>query len=197
MKSRARARRAAPAPRRAEHTTPSSPHAAARRASRSACCVAVPATPISRRSASARLVSTVTAISSGGGRPCAAAASSTASRAAAIIARPPSACTFSIHTPSRVAAVQACATVFGMSWNLRSRNTPKPRCDHPAHGLRPGDDEQLLADLERARAGSSRSASASACIGFGEIERDDDLSGSRHRRHVTRASLGLSVRRGE
>ena len=38
-----------------------------------------------------------------------------ASRAARIIAAPPDACTFTIQTPSRVAAATAPATVFGMS----------------------------------------------------------------------------------
>ena len=44
-------------------------------------------------------------------------------RAARIIALPPDACTSTIQTPSRVAAAIAPATVFGMSWNFRSRNT--------------------------------------------------------------------------
>src|SRR5688572_10384477 len=72
------------------------------------------------------LVSTVTPMTSGGGTPVAAAASAAARVAACIIAGPPDACTLIIQAPVRTAASTACATVFGMSWNLRSRNTRAP-----------------------------------------------------------------------
>src|SRR5688500_6248083 len=72
------------------------------------------------------LVSTVTPMTSGGGTPVAAAASAAARAAACIIAGPPDACTLIIQAPVRTAASTACATVFGMSWNLRSRNTRAP-----------------------------------------------------------------------
>ena len=66
--------------------------------------------PNSDKSCCAMLVNTVTATSLGR---CAVFA--TASRAASIILRPPSACTFTIHTPNAAAALHACAVVLGMS----------------------------------------------------------------------------------
>ena len=54
----------------------------------------------------------------------------TAAAAASIIRRPPLACTLTIQTPSSAAARTAPATVLGISWNFRSRNTSKPsRCN--------------------------------------------------------------------
>ena len=109
--------------------------------------------PCRCRSASARLVSTVTAISSGGGRAL------RCGRLGDRVARgfehraPAAAWTLSIHTPSRVAAAQACATVFGNVVELEIEKDAKAALDHPAHGLRAGDDEHLLADLERAGRG--------------------------------------------
>ena len=73
------------------------------------------------------LVSTVTPITSGRGRPSAAAAWVAASAAAVIMALPPEACTFTIQAPVATADLTAPATVFGMSWNFRSRNTRSPR----------------------------------------------------------------------
>ena len=69
-----------------------------------------PVMPMSLMSAAVMLVSSVTAISFGARAP-----RGTASRAACSIARPPSACTFSIHTPSSRPPVHAAATVFGIS----------------------------------------------------------------------------------
>jgi len=46
---------------------------------------------------------------------------------AASIAAPPMACTVRNRTPSSAARAVAPATVFGMSWSLRSRNTFLPR----------------------------------------------------------------------
>jgi hypothetical protein len=57
------------------------------------------------------------------GRRAIRAVSTAALAAACIIGTPPEACTLIIHAPVSVAASTACATVFGMSWNLRSRNT--------------------------------------------------------------------------
>ena len=82
------------------------------------------------------LVSTVTAMTSGAGAPLRAAVSCAASRAACIIRVPPDACTLTIHTPSDAAAATAVATVFGMSWNFRSRNTRSPLLDERAHDRR-------------------------------------------------------------
>ena len=107
--------------------------------------------PTPASAASSRLVSTVTAMTSGGGRrprgplhrprpPC----------AARIIAAPPDAWTFTIQTPSRVAAATAPATVFGMSWNFRSRNTRSPRADQLLDEGGPVAREEAAADLEAA-----------------------------------------------
>ena len=150
----------------AEQTTPSRPHALVNCASARTSAAAVPAWPISRKSASARLVSTVTPISSGGVLPRSDAALSTASRAARSIARPPLACTFSIHTPSRTAAAHAFATVLGMSWNLRSRNTLNPRSASQRTGSGPALTNSSLPTFSAHCCGSRRSANASAAIGL-------------------------------
>ena len=65
------------------------------------------------------LVSNVTAISL-------APPNGSASLAAISIFFPPRACTFIIHTPKSVATLHAFATVFGISWNFKSRKTSKP-----------------------------------------------------------------------
>src|SRR5687767_12936533 len=72
------------------------------------------------------LVRTVTAMSSGAARPSSADASDPARAAACIIAAPPDAWTLIIHAPVRTAASTAWATVLGMSWNFKSRNTRPP-----------------------------------------------------------------------
>ena len=151
---------------------------------------ASPSIPVSRRSASARLVSTVTAISSGFGAPPLRRGARRPRRAPPRASRaPPAACTFSIQTPSRVAAAQACATVFGMSWNLRSRKTRKPRATIQRTGSGPGDDEHLLADLERAGRGIEAVGERQRVHRIGEVERDDDARiGSRSwRRRLAQA----------
>src|SRR5207253_41244 len=113
---------------RGDATQPSSPASRARSASRSTCDSTLPATPRSSGSAfRSRLVRTVTPITSGRTTPKSVAAFVAASAAARIIAKPPDACTSSMNTPSRVASRTAPATVFGMSWYLRSRNTREPR----------------------------------------------------------------------
>ena len=63
---------------------------------------------------------------------------------------PPDACTLTIHTPSRVAAATAPATVFGMSWNFRSRKTRSPRAASSSTIAGPSAGEQPAADLEAA-----------------------------------------------
>ena len=89
-------------------------------------------------------------MTSGAGRDRRAASSSAAARAARIIARPPDAWTLTIQTPSRVAAATAPATVFGMSWNFRSRNTRSPRERELLDERRSLAGEQAAADLEAA-----------------------------------------------
>ena len=72
------------------------------------------------------LVSTVTPMTRGRGRPSVSAVVAAASAAARIIFEPPEQCTFTIHAPVATADDTAPATVFGMSWNFRSRNTCSP-----------------------------------------------------------------------
>src|SRR5437879_1645822 len=113
---------------RGDATQPSSPASRARSARWSTCASTLAVTPTSRWSARrSRLVSTVTPRTSGRGTAKSCAAFVAASAAARIIATPPLAWTSSMRTPRRVASRTAPATVFGMSWNLRSRNTRKPR----------------------------------------------------------------------
>ena len=108
-------------------TTPSRPEACASAARCTTWSITGRAVPISASAASSMLVSTVTPITSGRGRPSFAAAASPASAAARIIALPPEQCTLTIHAPVATADVTAPATVLGMSWNFRSRNTRSPR----------------------------------------------------------------------
>src|SRR6266446_5758063 len=74
-----------------------------------------------------RLVSTVTARTSGRGSESVWEASCAPWAAARIMARPPEACTLNMKAPSLTASRAAPSTVFGMSWNLRSRKTSPPR----------------------------------------------------------------------
>src|SRR6266545_8309268 len=66
-------------------------------------------------------------MTSGRGSPSVWAASPAPWAAARIMARPPDAWTLNMKTPRRTASRAAPSTVFGMSWNLRSRNTSPPR----------------------------------------------------------------------
>src|SRR5215472_11933856 len=72
------------------------------------------------------LVRTVTPRMSGASRLASAAVLAAASRATFIISTPPDVWIVSICTPNRVALATALATVFGISWNFRSRNTDAP-----------------------------------------------------------------------
>src|SRR3569832_1045811 len=145
---------------RAEHTTPSSPACCVRPARRATCSSMLPLNPISCRSDSFMLVSTVTPIRSGRGvTPLSAAC------AARNIALPPEAGTFTIHAPRSAAAFTACATVWGMSWNYRSRNTSKPRPTNCRSHCGPPRVNNSLPTLTRQCRGSSPSAIAMACLG--------------------------------
>jgi hypothetical protein len=106
-----------------EATTPSSPADSASFASSTARLAGVPEMPTRRSSGESMLVRIVTPSSAGRlRRPL------TASRAARIISNPPSACTLIRRTlGSTAAAATAPATVFGISWNFRSRKISKPR----------------------------------------------------------------------
>src|SRR5512139_523971 len=66
------------------------------------------------------------AMMSGGGTPAFAALAWVASRAAFIMATPPLAWRSIAQAPSFAASAAALATVFGMSWYLRSRKTRCP-----------------------------------------------------------------------
>src|SRR5712691_2275079 len=113
---------------RAEATQPSSPATLASPASRNTWLSTVDGTPSSASSARrSRLVSTVTPRQIGRGTPRSLAAFVAASAAARIIFTPPPVWTLSMKTPRRVASRTAPATVLGMSWYFRSRNTRKPR----------------------------------------------------------------------
>ena len=55
-----------------------------------------------------------------------------------------------MNTPRRAASRAAPATVFGMSWNLRSRNTSAAALLDRLHRGRAAGGEELGADLEAA-----------------------------------------------
>jgi hypothetical protein len=106
----------------AEQTTPSSPAPFASRASATARDSIVPGIPISCNVAASKLVNTVTPSSFGRFF-----LSPAASRAACITAVPDEACSVNRCTwGSLTAAATAFATVFGMSWNFRSRKILAP-----------------------------------------------------------------------
>ena len=109
------------------------------------------------------------------GRPLRAAASAAASRAACIIFRPPEACTLTIHTPSDVAAATAPATVFGMSWNFRSRNTRSPRPASSADDRRSFGGEEAAADLESAGDAAQSIRERQSICGAVHIEGNQEL----------------------
>ena len=97
------------------------------------------------------LVRTVTAITSGGVRVRVVGGVSLRRVARRLHhLRPPEAWTLTIHTPSDVAAATALATVFGMSWNFRSRNTRSPWSDQRPNDRRSFGGEEPAADLEPA-----------------------------------------------
>ena len=158
----------------AEQTTPSRPFAARQprepqRLLRRACrrC------PCRARSASPRLVSTVTAISSGFGLPCSAAAASTAARAAASIGAP--AGRMDVQHPHAEARGRRAGLRDGVRdvVELEVEKDAKAARDHPAHRLGSGDDEHLLADLERAGRRIEPIGERQRVHRIGEIERDD------------------------
>src|SRR5439155_433672 len=109
-----------------------------------------------------RLVSTVTPRTSGRGTAKSCAACVAASAAARIIATPPLAWTSSMRTPRRVASRTAPATVFGMSWNLRSRNTRKPRLRAVSTAVGPAAVKSAEPILQPVTMPSRRPSSASA-----------------------------------
>ena len=114
-------------------------------------------------------------MTSGAGRESRAASASAASRAALIIARPPDACTLTIHTPSRVAAATAPATVLGMSWNFRSRKTRSPRAASSSTNDGPWLVNSRLPILNPPTTPRSSSASARARSDGVDVERHEQL----------------------
>ena len=105
-----------------EQTTPSSPLVRARCVKRATCTAGESVMPIALSSAASRLVSTVTPIRSGRE-----VKSARLARAARNMAGPPLQWTLVIHAPRSAAARHAAATVFGISWNLKSKKTRWPR----------------------------------------------------------------------
>ena len=101
-----------------EQTMPSSPASRANAASRSTCAAGSPPTPIAARSSASRLVSTVT--------PTTLVPAGAAALAAAIIAAPPAAWTVITAGVIGASAATALATVFGISWSFKSRNSGSP-----------------------------------------------------------------------
>ena len=120
------------------------------------------------------LVSTVTPITSGRGTLAWAAAATAESAAARIIALPPEQWTLTIHAPVATAEATAPATVLGMSWNLRSRNTLSPRSASVRTIAGPSAVNSCLPILKPPTAPRSWSASASARSAVGHVERDED-----------------------
>src|SRR6267142_1909926 len=144
-------------------TQPSSPAARPRSASRSTWASTGPGTPTSVSSARrSRLVSTVTPITSGRGTAKSFDALAAASVAARSIAAPPEAWTLRTKTPRRVASRTAPATVFGMSWYLRSRKTRKPRLSARSTATGPAAVKSWLPILQPVTSPARRSSSASA-----------------------------------
>ncbi len=162
---------------RAEATTPSSPAFFARRASATARDCGDPTIPTRRSAGASKLVKIVTPRSAGRRFPL-----PTASRAARIMAISPEVCTVRNRTfGSRAAAATAPATVFGISWNLRSRKMPNPRAASFSTARGPSAVKSWLPTLKqpatprscraKAQAGPRRSTSR-ATISCDEPRRD-------------------------
>ena len=142
--------------------------------------------PCARRQSSpasswSKLVSTVMAMTSGGGTPALAALAWAASRAAFIMATPPLAWTSNIQAPSLAASAAAPATVFGMSWYFRSRNTRWPRLGEPPDDVGPGRGEQLAADLDGAHRAAQLVGERERLRRAVDVQRDDDGIAGGHR----------------
>ena len=148
----------------AEHTSPSMPACWARPARRRTWACGSTSRPMPLKSSRSMLVSTVTPISRG----LAPLSLSSSLRQAAIMRRPPEQCTLTIHTPSSAAALTAIAVVFGMSWNLRSRNTSKPLACNASTIAGPQRVNSSLPTLTRHCAGSSCAANARAASALGK-----------------------------
>ena len=124
---------------------------------------------------SSMLVSTVMAMTSGAATPRRAASLAAASFAAFIIAAPPAACTLTIQTPRRVAAATAPATVFGMSWNFRSRNTRSPRATRVSTNAGPRLVNRRLPILKPPTMPRRRSARRDGVFDRVHVERDEQF----------------------
>ena len=80
-----------------------------------------------------------------------------------------------IQTPSRVAAATAPATVFGMSWNFRSRNTRSPRADQLLDERRAVAREERLPILKPPTDPRRPSARRAASSGRVDVESNEQL----------------------
>src|SRR5512139_1645785 len=106
------------------------------------------------------------AMMSGGGTPAFAALAWVASRAAFIMATPPLAWRSIAQAPSFAASAAAPATVFGMSWYLRSRKTRCPASLSRRTMSGPAAVNNWLPTLTAPTAPRRPSASASALAGL-------------------------------
>ena len=145
-----------------EATTPSAPASCASHASASTWSMTGRGTPMEISVSWSKLVSTVMAMMSGGGTPAFAAPACAASRAAFIMANPPLAWTSMAQAPSLAASAAALATVFGMSWYFRSRNTRWPASTRRRTMSGPAAVNSWLPTLTAPTAPRRVSASASA-----------------------------------
>ena len=94
--------------------------------------------------------------------------------AASSISLPPSACTSTRETPSWPAPLTAPATVFGMSWNLRSRKTFSPRAITSRTKSGPAAVKIWLPILNMPTWPASWSTIARAVRGILHVESDDE-----------------------
>ena len=170
----ARRRRGSPGRSAGEQTTPSSPQSLASTARRRAMPSGGPAIGRSASAFASIDVSSVTATRRG--RP---GLPASALRAASSIARPPDACTFRSDAPERAGGGDRAATVLGMSWNFRSRNT-FALCATSATSAGPLRDEGLEADLEPADLRAEAARRREDLRPVRKVERDAELLGAAH-----------------
>ena len=93
--------------------------------------------------------------------------------AASSMACPPRAWTVISETPSRLAALTAPETVFGMSWYFRSRNTFSPRATSSRTNSGPAAVKSWLPTLNRPDLARQGVHEAGRIGGAGDVQRDD------------------------
>ena len=150
-----------------EQTNPRKPLRFAIFASRRTCRAGLGSNPSSLSAFVSRLVRTVTPSTKGGVWPNRQALSWAACSAALIISRPPLIWMLSICTSNRTAAATAFPTVFGISWNFRSRNTGEPKARIRRTTPGPSFVKSSLPILKPPDTGASCSANFSASSAVG------------------------------